>query len=213
MQDHEDIANLRTDPKEWDRGDVWQKLWYSATMAASRKLQKVSPAHVDDIAIQSIRRVIARLPNMPNIQKFGELRAFTTSVAYHLAISHLRQILGPERGGGKIGALNGNEDQLPDDKQISPADYLQIEERTRLVKRTLEELKPLNRKILCDFFLEGLKQKEIAAKHDMPIGTVGVYIQRALKEARGLLENDAKLLEDIRSTISLSVLVLIFLAL
>lgn len=212
MQDHEDIAKLRTNPKEWEREDVWQKLWGSATMAAKRKLQNVSPANVDDIAIQSIRRVIARLPNIPNIRKFGELRAFTTSVAYQLAITHLRQILGPERGGGRIGPFDGNGDDLPDDKQLSPADYLVIEERARLVKRTLKELKPLNRSILCDFFLEGMKQKEIAAKYDMPIGSVGVYIQRGLKEARGLLENDAKLLEDLRSTISLRLLVLIFLA-
>lgn len=202
---------MRTDPKEWERTDVWQKLWGSATMAANRKLYSVSPAHVDDIAIQSINRVIERLPNIPNIRKFGELRAFTTSVAYHLAITHLRQILGPDRGGGRVGPLDGNEDQQLDEKQISPADYLQIEERAWLVNRTLGKLKSLNRNLLYDFFLDGMKQKELATKYDMPIGTVGVYIQRALKEAKGCLENE-NLLEEARSTIGLSVLVLIFLA-
>ncbi len=211
MEDHEDIDRLRTDPKEWERTDVWQKLWGSAKMAANRKLHSASPAHVEDIAIQSINRVMERLPHSPNIRKFGELRAFTTSVAYHLAITHLRQILGPERGGGRVGAFDGNEDQQPDDKQISAAEYLQIEERAWLVNRTLDKLKSLNRNLLYDFFLDGMKQKEIAAKYDMPIGTVGVYIQRALKEARGCLENDANLLEDARSTIGLSILVLIFL--
>ena len=161
MENHEDIASLRTDPKEWERADVWQKLWGSATMAANRKLYSVSPAHVDDIAIQSINRVIERLPNSPNIRKFGELRAFTTSVAYHLAITHLRQILGPEHGGGRVVPLEGNEAQHPDEKQISPAEYLQIEERALLVNRTLDKLKTVNRNLLYDFFLDGMKQKEI----------------------------------------------------
>lgn len=181
-------------------------------MAAHRKLHSVSPSHVDDIAIQSISRVMKRLPDYPNIRKFGELRAFTASVSYHLAISHLRQVLGPDQGGGKLGSLNGEEDLLSDENQISAADYLQIEERAQLINRTLDSLKPLNRNLLYDFFIEGMKQKEIAAKYEKPIGTVGVYIQRALKEARDVLKNDEKFLEEVRSTFGLSVLTLIFLA-
>lgn len=203
MEDDEDITPLRTNPKAWERTDVWPKLWGSATMAASRKLHHRSPAHVEDIAIQSITKVIERLPDCPNIKKFGELRAFTTSIAYHLAISHLRQIFGPERGGGKIEPLDEAAEQRADEKQISPDEYLQIEERAWLVTRTLQKLKPQNRNLLYDFFLNGLKQKEIANKYDMPIGTVGVYIQRALKETRIFIENDLRLLEDVRSAIGL----------
>lgn len=212
MEDYEDMERLRTDPKEWERVDVWQKLWGSATMAARRKLAIANSGDVEDIAIQSIKTVMEELSNRPEIRKFGELRAFTTSVAYHLAISHLRQVLSSKHGGGKVGRLEENVDQLLDDRQISPADHLQIKERTLLVIRVLDKLKSQNRILLYDFFLNGMKQKEIAAKYDMPIGTVGVYIQRALKEVKTCLNNDAHLLEDIRSTVGLTVLMLILLA-
>ena len=207
MDDQEDITRLRNDPKEWERTDVWQKLWGSATMAASRKLQWKSPEYVDDIAIQSITRVIEKLPASPNIHKFGELRAFTASIAYHLSISHLRKALGPEQGGGKVDPLEAAGRQT-DENQISPTEYLQIEERAQLVTRTLTKLKPLNRKLLYDRYLDGMKLRDVASKYNMPIGTVGVYIQRALQEVRGYMEDDPVLLEGVRPPI---VLILIFL--
>lgn len=207
MDDQEDITRLRTDPKEWERTDVWQKLWGSATMAASRKLQWKSPDYVDDIAIQSITRVIEKLPVNPDIHKFGELRAFTASIAYHLSISHLRKVLGPEQGGGKFDPLDAT-DEKEDKNQISPTQYLQIQERRQLVTRTLTKLKPLNRNLLYDRYLDGMKIKDVASKYKMPIGTVGVYIQRALQEVRDYMDDDPVLLEGVRPPL---VLILIFL--
>lgn len=210
VDDQEDITRLRTDPKEWERSAVWQKLWGSATMAASQKLQWKSPEYVDDIAIQSIMRVIRKLPLYPDIHKFHELRAFTARIAKDLSISHLRKLLGPEQGGGKFDVF----DDEKHDREEEPflADKYLFKERTYLILKMLNKLMPLNRKLLNDFFLHGMKQKEIADKYDMPIGTVGVYIQRALKEARGCLEYDKMLLDDIRSTLHMVILVLIFLS-
>lgn len=194
MEDHEDISCLRIDPKAWDRQDVWQKLWGSAVMKASRRLNRVSPGQVEDIAIESITKMIEELPHYPKIRTFGELRAFTTVVADRLALSHLRSLRTDE-----VAFTEEVEDVM------TPAARLQIKNFIQVVISFLAKLKPEKRNLLYDFHLHGLRHKEIAAKYHKPIGNVGSDIKRALEEARECLPDYLELRNEFHSLLGLHV--------
>jgi RNA polymerase sigma factor (sigma-70 family) len=234
MEDHEDISQLRIDPKAWDRQDVWQKLWGTAVMKASERLNRVSPNQAEDIAIESITTVIEELPRYPEIRTLGGLRAFTATVASRLAASHLRRLWASkrrwrdendiddsdesprapvtpesERKRWKKCTAQSGENAQADKAQSSPADDLQIKDSTRVITSILEKLKPEKRALLYDFYLHGLKHKEIAAKHNMPVGNVGNYIQRALKEVNECLQDYPKLRDEICLLVGFNILLLL----
>ena len=193
MEERDDIHFLRTDPKRWE-GEVWDKLWATATSVARHKLLRVSPSDVDDIAIMAIKKVMDRLELYPTIRTFGQLRAFTASVAYHLSNSQLRKVLGGKRNSGVTEPLDSSHERISDDS-ISPQDYAHINERAEVVSRAFEKVKKYQRELLHDFYLHGLKHKEIAEKYKIPVGTVGVYLQRALRDIKLILKSDPVLLE------------------
>lgn len=201
MEDDKDISDLRIKPKAWEQTGVWNKLWGSAKAAADRRLAVVAPWHAEDIAIQCITNVIKQLPNRPDILTFAHLRRFTTMVANRLAISYWKKVMGPEGCGGKDVPL----DEIEEKELLFSADYLQLKEQQILINAILNKLKPSSRQLLYDFHLNGMKHKEIAAKYNMPIHNIGTYIQRALKEIRECLQDDTKLLAEMRLLIGFNI--------
>jgi RNA polymerase sigma factor (sigma-70 family) len=203
MEDHEDISQLRTDPKAWDRKDVWEKLWGSAVMKASQRLKCVSPGYVEDIAIESITKVIEELPRYQEIRTFGELRAFTTVAADRRALSHLRKI--------RLG--DGDASPEPPIDVMTPEVRLQIKDCMRAIASIFEKLKPEKRNLLYDRHLHGLSYQEIADNHNMPVGNVGNNIKRALEEVTKWLQDNPKLCGDIRLSLGFHIwLLLLFLS-
>ena len=72
----------------------------------------------------------------------------------------------------------------PDPTANSPLAALEQKEVAERLSQTLSKLKPPQGAILTDFFLNGLSYEEIARKHGIPIGSVGVYLKRGLETLR-----------------------------
>lgn len=67
-----------------------------------------------------------------------------------------------------------------------------IRERRERVRGEMEKLPPEQRQVLEMAFYEGLSQSEIAAKADLPLGTVKTRMLLAMKKLRGALRDEIR---------------------
>ena len=65
-------------------------------------------------------------------------------------------------------------------------------ERRERVRRELDKLPPEQRQVLEMAFYEGLSQSEIAARADLPLGTVKTRTLLAMKKLRGALRDEIR---------------------
>jgi DNA-directed RNA polymerase specialized sigma24 family protein len=102
----------------------------------------------------------------------------------------LRGHFAAKRGAGKTGSLEaiqeagGNPGEPTADP--SPLDALEQKELAALLTGALRELKPPLGDILADFSLHGRSYDEIARRHGLAMGSVGVYLKRGLGKLRTL---------------------------
>ena len=103
------------------------------------------------------------------------------------AIDRLRNRKVVERTHESSRAVSGPEHASPE----GPETVLTHERRER-VRRELDKLPPEQRQVLEMAFYEGLSQSEIAARADLPLGTVKTRTLLAMKKLRGALRDEIR---------------------
>jgi RNA polymerase sigma factor (sigma-70 family) len=84
--------------------------------------------------------------------------------------------------------------------ETNPAlEQLDQKELADLLTTLGNKLKPETRAVLEDFFLNQLSYKELAKKHQIPMGTVATRIHRGLSGCREILGKNPKLMEEIEA--------------
>jgi len=182
-----DLPDLRAlkagDAKAWDEAFAW--LWPTVFAVAKLKLQPHLPNEVEDVAIESLEQLVAKVPGVKSVE---ELKPLAASIAHHRAVSLLRERFAKKRGEGKTDSLDAQPDQGVIRNQPtlgdSPLENLKQAELAERLCKSLTELKPPLGEILSDFFIYGLRYEEIANKHGVAIGSVGVYLKRGLEVMR-----------------------------
>jgi len=83
---------------------------------------------------------------------------------------------------------------VPPDGHASPegVESVLIRERRERVRREIENLPPEQRQVLEMAFYEGLSQTEIAARADLPLGTVKTRTLLAMKKLRSALRTEIR---------------------
>lgn len=83
---------------------------------------------------------------------------------------------------------------VPPDGHASPegVESVLIRERRERVRRELDSLPPEQRQVLEMAFYEGLSQTEIAARADLPLGTVKTRTLLAMKKLRSALRSEIR---------------------
>jgi RNA polymerase sigma factor (sigma-70 family) len=190
-------ALKRGDSLAWD--DAFRRLYPAAFAAARHPLASLTPAESEDIAIEALTLL---LPKVKQVAEFDELRLLVITIASRKAISEKRRQLADKRGGGDLTSL----DALQDDETIrfEPAEQLldrlnpgDLRELGRLLDIALDALEPRQAELVRDFLLHHLSYKELAAKYQMPIGSVGVSLARSLDKIRAHLQAMPKLLKEL----------------
>ena len=180
-----DLGALKTgDANAWDEAFNW--LWPAVFAVAKLKLQPYFPNEVEDVAIESIEQLVKKVPEVKSVE---ELKPLAASIAHNRAVSLLRERFAKKRGEGKTDSLDdpqagGGISQNEPTTTDSPLDDLEQKELAQRLGKSLAELKPPMGDILSDFFLDGLRYDEIARKHGIPVGSVGVYLKRGLEAMR-----------------------------
>jgi RNA polymerase sigma factor (sigma-70 family) len=152
---------------------------------AKLKLQPYLPNEVEDVAIESIEQLVEKVPE---VKLAEELKPLAASIAHNRAVSLLRERFAKKRGEGKTDSLDAQPDEgaNPHEPALSDSPLADLEQKelAQRLGKSLAELKPPMGEILSDFFLHGLRYEEIANKHGVAVGSVGVYLKRGLEAMR-----------------------------
>lgn len=182
-----DLPDLKAlqqgDADAWDASFAW--LWPTVFAVAQLKLQPYLPNEVEDVAIEALEELVEKVKAVKAVE---ELKPLAASIAHHRAVSLLRERFAKKRGEGKTESLDAptNEGETKPEPALhnSPLDSLAEKELAARLQESLSALKPPLGEVLSDFFLRGLRYEEVARKHGMAVGSVGVYLKRGLEAMR-----------------------------
>jgi RNA polymerase sigma factor (sigma-70 family) len=173
-------ALQRGDAAAWDA--AWPWLWPAAFGAAHVTLHPYLPAEIEDVAIEALEELVEKVRVLKSVE---ELKPLAASIAHHRAVSRLRQHFAAKRGSGQTESLDAKQAEAGDLPECvsadSPLAALEQKELAAVLGQLLAELKPPQGELLADFFLRGLSYEEMAKKHGLAIGSVGVYLNRGLE--------------------------------
>lgn len=171
------------DEAAWDAAFRW--LWPTAFAVAQLKLQTFLPEEVEDVAIEALEILVDKVRE---VNTAAELKPLLAGITHHRAVSLLRERFAKKRGAGKTESLDAPEpdgEAKPEPASPeSPLDALSERELAQRLRESLTALKPPQGEILSDFFLHGLRYEEIAKRHGVAVGSVGVYLKRGLEAMR-----------------------------
>jgi RNA polymerase sigma factor (sigma-70 family) len=171
------------DAAEWDLAFPW--LWPAAFGAAQVILQPYLPAEVEDVAIESLEELVEKVQDLSSAEEFKPLLA---SIAHNRAVSRLRRHFAAKRPGGKTESLDSRREDRGDPPEAiapdSPVAALEAEELAARLRRLMSRLKPPQGEMLANYYLHGCTYEEIAKKHGLAIGSVGVFLKRGLEALR-----------------------------
>jgi len=186
------------DESAWDAAFDW--LWPTAFAVARLKLQQFFPEDVEDVAIEALEEVVGKVRELKSTE---ELKPLTASIAHNRAVSLLRERFARKRGAGRTESLDG-----PADGSGEPIDppsevplfvELDHDELAGLLRELQRDVKLEHRTLLDDFFLHRLSYEEIARKHGLAMGSVGVYLKRGLEAMRNAATRHPVILEELEA--------------
>jgi RNA polymerase sigma factor (sigma-70 family) len=171
------------DEAAWDAAFGW--LWPTAFAVAQLKLQPFLPEEIEDVAIEALEVLVEKVREVNTV---AELKPLLAGITHHRAVSLLRERFAKKRGAGKMESLDAPEpdgEVKPEPASLeSPLDVLAERELAQRLRESLAALKPPQGEMLSDFFLHGLRYEEMAKKHGIAVGSVGVYLKRGLEALR-----------------------------
>lgn len=170
------------DQATWDSAFQW--LWPTAFAVARNKLFK-SPDEVQDIAIESITKLIRHVSKVGRVE---ELKAILAKITHDECVGYIRSNTALKRGEGNILSLDELLEQTGDHFVGSTvSEDFGNRDLVRLIMNLAEGLKPKEKLVFEEFHLHGLNYGDISSKHGIPQGSIGVYLKRAIETLRGLL--------------------------
>ncbi|MEI7730397.1 MAG: sigma-70 family RNA polymerase sigma factor [Verrucomicrobiota bacterium] len=182
--------------------DAWQaafRSFYPYAFAAAQQKLTSFPGDVEDVAIEALEQLVDKVKELSSAEM---LKPMLICIAERLAISHIREQLAKKRGSGKVESLN-----KPDEDVIDPPDPLDALDRVHQSELAVvlaglqKDLKPEWNDIIQDFFFDRLKYEEIAAKRNLAVGSVGVYLKRALGVLQSKMSQQPKLQAELLTLI------------
>lgn len=172
--------------------NVFRWLWPAAVAKASiAGMRKCCPDDMEDVASKALSILIRKVKE-GDVKQVDDLKALLSRITHDESISWCRGLFAQKRGGGKTESLEAmNEDEKSVSEpaiEDSPMANLEIAEHGELIRKAGKQLKRRDWAILEDYFFSELKHDEIAEKHGIARGSVGVFIKRAMDRIRPLLE-------------------------
>jgi len=170
------------DEDTWDRAFQW--LWPTAYAVARNKLFK-SPDEVQDIAIESITKLIRHVSKVGRVE---ELKAILAKITHDECVGYIRRHEALKRGEGNVQSLDQLLEETGDHfAGSSVSEDFGNRDLIQLIMDLAEQLKPKEKLVFEEFHLNGLNYEDISNKHGIPQGSIGVYLKRAIETLRGLL--------------------------
>ena len=185
------------DPEAWQ--EVYPQVWGVALAAASRAHASLSTEDAEDVAISAIT---ALMDHVARLKDLAELNPLVATIAHHQAITLARRKFSAKGGSGRVESLDENVERLGDAAEASHSATPDFEvhkaQMATLLHEALGRVKAIHRDLLVDRYLNALDYRELAAKHRLNEGTVGVYLKRGAEELRKVLSRTPRLLKEMQ---------------
>jgi RNA polymerase sigma factor (sigma-70 family) len=192
-----DIRNLQAgEPGVWLFAFQW--LWPVACTAANRRLATFAPGEVEDVAVGAIREAAGQV-QAGKVESFDDLKALTGVIAARRALDLVRRMQAARRSSGMTETTEGREELAS--AEPGPLERVDANELARLLTALAAKLPDRQRQLLQAYYVEGLKQSELATVFGMPMGTVGVTLSRALESMREELRKNPQLMKELQEAI------------
>ena len=180
---------------EWDLAFAW--LWPNIFSVVQSRLGDCFAADVEDVAVDSLEALVDKVAGVGSVE---ELRLVSLGIARNKAVDFLRRQLAVKRGAGMTSSLDETEANQPE-KLISSAHLPSTEPDARELAVLLRQLLGLiglrERQLLTDFYVDSLSYSEMAEKHSIPIGSVGVLLARARDKVQKIMRNNPRLVKEL----------------
>lgn len=177
------------------------RLLYPCVLAAARHpLAALTPTEAEDVAIDAMKQLV---PKIAEIKTWGDLRALAVTIAARRAISEKRKLTAEKRGSGQTESIESLQERT--EGVFEPAAIAatitptELRELSSLLTAAMAELDDRTQELILAFIVEGVPYKELAARHHLPIGTVGIQLSRGLKKIRSRIEKNPFLLKEINA--------------
>ena len=182
------------DPSNWEI--AYHSLWPVAWGEAKRHLVTFAPADIEDVAIEAIQET-AELVKLGNVGSFEGVKALAVVIARRRAIDRIRHGQAQRRARSVTENIENHTNEIlcP---QGNPASHAEASEIAALLLKLTQKLSPQHRKLLKAYYLDGLKQTEIAGKFAIKLGTVGVTLSRILESLRAELQKHPTLMKELK---------------
>jgi RNA polymerase sigma-70 factor, ECF subfamily len=186
-----EIEQLKTgDRTAWNRAfEILKAISFSVCCASAPDLN-----HHDheDVAAEAITEVVEYIEK---VSSFEECKRLVVTISKNRLHDHFRQRSTQKHGAGKVESLEAKEGFDAVDPRQQQADAtLILGERGAVVRAALKQVPEQYRKVVEEFYFNGLTQQEIADRHGLKIGSIGVYLNRGLEALHKLLPKDELLL-------------------
>lgn len=138
----------------------------------------------EEVASDALREVAAMV-SAARLQAADEMRGWVYTTARRRAISRWRTLNAAKRDAGMTVTAEALTAELTVLTETSPA---RLGEMAALLRELLAAVEPLTRELIEGHLLHGFSYGELAERHALPLGTVGVKLARGLTRLRAELE-------------------------
>jgi RNA polymerase sigma-70 factor (ECF subfamily) len=129
------------------------------------------------------------------VESFEDLKALTGVIASRRALDLVRRMQAERRAAGVTETIEGQEELAS--PEAGPVERVDANELARSLTVLAAKLPGRQRQLLQAYYVEGLKQAELAEAFGMPMGTVGVTLSRALESLREELRKHPRLMKEL----------------
>jgi RNA polymerase sigma factor (sigma-70 family) len=180
---------------------AWKKVIKDLSPLAISISRSILQSHTDaeDITQQALIALSAPYAiEKAKIKNLDQLKNFFAAIVRNKSKDHLRKKTAQRRGQGKV--WNFSELQTEDSKSPQPYDRpaeenvlssVDYNEKLDLIRDLLLKLPEKQQQILEGFYLRGLTYAEISETYDIPLGSIGVYLNRAVSKIRSLVSKQS----------------------
>ncbi len=193
-----DIRSLQAgDCFGWDCAYHW--LWPVAYSAAFRRLERIAPHDVEDVAINAIRKAAEEV-EAGKVESFEDLKGLVVVIATRGALDLIRRKQAECRSTEVTESIEGHKELLPADAP-GPLELANANDVSQLLSSLMVKLSREERELLRAYYFRGWKQEEIADDFGKPLGTVGVQLSRALKKLREEIGKNPELMKELQEAL------------
>ncbi|MEQ2005693.1 MAG: RNA polymerase sigma factor [Limisphaerales bacterium] len=176
-----EIEQLKTgDRTAWNR--AFEILYAISLSVCCSQAPTLNHQEQEDVAIEAIGKLGEIIEE---VDSFEGCKKLVVTISKNRLLDHFRHLSAQKRAGNLTESLEQKEGFDPkDESQLQPDALVLLGENALILAEALKKVPEQYRKVVEGFYLKGSTQQEIADRHGLKIGSIGVYLDRGLKALR-----------------------------